>query len=193
MAIDMIENDELGVFSVGRLGLRQFADENRNYTGSEDFYNVVGRRKEKKQTFREQARERYLNFPTDCTRIQASIDRISNDIATLLKQKATLEQREKLEETNKILGDFKNQQILQGCEALQAQQSLAEERASTIDTLTQLSDVAVGKAQSDFKNILPTGDGGGADDFLKKNKNLLIYGGIGIVGLVVIALILNRR
>ena len=191
MAIDMIENNDLGVFTEGRLGLRQFADETRNYTGSEDFYNLFGSRNKKKSTFREQIRAKYDTYPTDCANIQTSIDAISNDVATLLKQKVTLEQREKLDETNKVLGDYKNKQILQGCEALKEQEKQEKERASTLDTLTKLSDVSVSKAEAELKGLAPTtGDGA---DFVKKNKNLLVYGGIGVVGLVIIALILRRR
>jgi hypothetical protein len=192
MAIDMIENDDLGVFAEGRLGLRQFADENRNYTGSEDFYNLFGSRNKKKATFREQIRAKYDSYPTDCANVQTSIDAISNDVATLLKQKSTLEQRERLDETNKVLGEYKNKQILQGCEALKEQDKQEKERASTLDTLTKLSDVSVSKAQAELQGLVPS-DGGAKGDFVSKNKNLLIYGGIGVVGLVIIALILRRR
>ena len=191
MAIDMIENNDLGVFSEGRLGLRQFADENRNYTGSEDFYNLFGSRNKKKATFREQIRAKYDTYPTDCANIQTSIDAISNDVATLLKQKVTLEQREKLDETNKVLGDYKNKQILQGCEALKEQEKQEKERASTLDTLTKLSDVSVSKAQQELQGLVPT-EGAAQGDFLSKNKNLLIYGGIGVGALIVIALILRK-
>ena len=187
MAIDMIENNDLGVFTEGRLGLRQFADETRNYTGSEDFYNLFGSRSKKKTTFREQIRAKYDTYPTDCPNIQTSIDAISNDVATLLKQKVTLEQREKLDETNKVLGEYKNKQILQGCEALKTQENQEKERASTLDILTKLSDDSVGKAQSELQGLVPSDEGSG------KNKNLLIYGGVGVVGLVIIALILRRR
>ncbi len=188
----MIENDDLGVFAEGRLGLRQFADENRNYTGSEDFYNLFGSRNKKKATFREQIRAKYDSYPTDCANVQTSIDAISNDVATLLKQKSTLEQRERLDETNKVLGEYKNKQILQGCEALKEQDKQEKERASTLDTLTKLSDVSVSKAQAELQGLVPS-DGGAKGDFVSKNKNLLIYGGIGVVGLVIIALILRRR
>jgi hypothetical protein len=191
MAIDMIENNDLGVFSEGRLGLRQFADENRNYTGSEDFYNLFGSRNKKKASFREQVRAKYDAFPTDCANIQTSIDAISNDVATLLKQKSTLEQREKLDETNKVLGDYKNKQILQGCEALKEAEKQEKERASTLDTLTKLSDVSVSKAQQELQGLVPT-EGAAQGDFLSKNKNLLIYGGIGVGALIVIALILRK-
>ena len=192
MAIDMIENNELGVFTEGRLGFRQFADETRNYTGSEDFFNLFGSRNKKKATFREQVRARYDSFPTECSNIQTSIDAISNDVATLLKQKVTLEQRERLDETNKVLGEYKNKQILQGCEALKEQDKQEKDRASTLDTLTKLSDVSVSKAQSELQGLIPS-EAGAKGDFVSKNKNLLIYGGVGVVGLVIIALILKRR
>jgi hypothetical protein len=188
MAIDMIENNDLGVFTEGRLGLRQFADENRNYTGSEDFYNLFGSRNKKKATFRE---AKYVSYPTNCANIQTSIDAISNDVATLLKQKATLEQREKLDETNKVLGEYKNKLILQGCEAIKEAEKQEKDRASTLDTLTKLSDVSVGKAQQELQGLVPT-EGAGKGDFLSKNKNLLIYGGIGVGALIVIALILRK-
>ncbi len=50
MAIDMIENNDLGALAPSRLGLREFADDNwayKNYTGGEDFFNLFGSRKEK--------------------------------------------------------------------------------------------------------------------------------------------------
>ena len=180
MAIDMIENNELGVFTEGRLGLRQFADETRNYTGSEDFYNLFGSRNKKKSTFREQVRAKYDSYPTDCANVQTSIDAISNDVATLLKQKTTLEQREKLDETNKVLGDYKNKQILQGCEALKEQEKQEKERASTLDTLTKLSDVSVGKAQAELQGLVPS-EAGANGYFVSKIKILLIHGGLGDV------------
>lgn len=50
MAIDMIENNELGTFTEGRLGLNQFVDEGyTNYTGGEDFFNLFGSKKRKKR------------------------------------------------------------------------------------------------------------------------------------------------
>ena len=66
-----------------------------------------------------------------------------------------------------------------------------KDRASTLDTLTKLSDVSVGKAQQELQGLVPT-EGAGKGDFLSKNKNLLIYGGIGVGALIVIALILRK-
>lgn len=192
MAIDMIERNDFGNFTEGRLGWKQFADEGyKNYTGGEDFYNLFGSRKGKKRTIREEVRAKYATLSTDCANIQTSIDVISNDIATLLKQKANLQQREALDESNKVLGEFKNRQIIQGCQQVLAQKEAETKRTETLDTLTKLSDISVGKAQQELAGLAP--QEGGQGDFLKKNKNLLIYGGLGLVGLVVIALILRRR
>jgi hypothetical protein len=67
MAIDMIENNDLGTFTEGRLGFRQFADEKfSNYTGGEDFFNLFGSRKAKKSAFRDSVRQKYQNLPSDC-------------------------------------------------------------------------------------------------------------------------------
>lgn len=191
MAIDMIERNEFGNFTEGRLGWKQFADEGyKNYTGGEDFYNLFGSRKGKKTTIRESVRAKYADLSTDCANIQTAIDVVSNDIATLLKQKSNLQQREALDETNKVLGEFKNRQIIQGCQQVLAQKEAETKRTETLETLTKLSDISVGKAQQELAGLTPQEGGAG---FMQKNKNLLIYGGLGLVGLVVIALILRRR
>lgn len=187
----MIERNDFGNFTEGRLGWKQFADEGyRNYTGGEDFYNLFGSRASKKTTIRESVRAKYADLSTDCSNIQTAIDVVSNDIATLLKQKTNLQQREALDESNKVLGEFKNRQIIQGCQQAMAQKEAESKRAETLETLTKLSDVSVGKAQQELAGLAPQ-EGGG--NVLQKNKNLLIYGGLGLVGLVVIALILKRR
>lgn len=189
MAIEMIENNDFGNFSEGRLGLKQFADEGyNNYTGSENFYNLFGSQKKKKKTTREQTREKYSQFPSDCDKLQTSIDLISNDVATLLKRKSTLEVREALDETNKILGEYKNKQILQGCQEVKAAKESEAQRIGTLETLTKLSDISVSKAQSELAGLSPTDSQG----FVEKNKKLLMYGGAGLAAILVIALIAKR-
>jgi hypothetical protein len=188
MAIDMIESNELSALAPSRLGLRQFADENfSNYTGSEEFYNLFGSRKAKKSAIREKVRSKYIDLPTDCLNIDASIDIISNDVTTLLKQKANIDQREALDETNIILGEFKNKSIAQGCERIKIKQQSELHRAQTLDTLTTLGDISVQKAEAELKGIQGLGQTGGLD-----NKKLLIYGGVGLAVIVGIVLILRR-
>jgi hypothetical protein len=187
MAIDMIENNDLGTFTEGRLGFRQFADEKfSNYTGGEDFYNLFGSRKAKKSAFREAVRQKYQNLPSDCERVQNSIDLISNDVQTLLKQKSSLEVREKLDESNIILGEYKRLQIQQNCEGLAAQKAKQEERESTLATLTQLTESSVGQAKTELTTAKSAVAG-------IPTKNLLIYGGVGVAAFILIALILKKK
>jgi len=70
-----------------------------------------------------------------------------------------------------------------------AQEKVAAERKSLLDTLTNVSDTTVEKAKGDLKGIdMGTGEKtvGGV------NKNLLIYGGVGLGALIVIALIFKK-
>lgn len=183
MAIDMIENNELGAFTEGRLGFSQFADEkNVNYTGSEDFFNLFGSRNAKKSAFRDAVKKKYQDLPSDCDNIQRSIDLITNDVTTLLKQKSTLQQRETLDESNIILGQFKKLQIQQNCEGVAAKKAREEEKASTLATLTQLTESSVGQAQKELSTAKSS-----------PTKNLLIYGGVGLAAIVFIALILKKK
>lgn len=187
MAIDMIENNELGAFAEGRLGFSQFADDkNMNFTGGEEFFNLFGSRKAKKSAFRTAVQKKYQDLPTDCDNIQRSIDLISNDVATLIKQKSSLQQRETLDESNIILGQFKSLQIKQNCEAVAAQKAREEEKASTLATLTQLTESSVGQAQKELTTAKSSIAG-------VPTKNLLIYGGVGLAAIVFIALILKKN
>lgn len=193
MAIDMIEQDESGVFTEGRLGRSNFADEAfKNYTGGEEFFNLFGSRKKKKSAFREAIRTKYANLKTDCLNIQQSIDLVNNDLQTLLKKNANLQQREQLDETNLVLGELKNLQISQDCEAKLAALNKEKERESTIRDIQQLTESSVGKAQQELSG-LGSQLSGGAGSGLAANKNLLIYGGIGIAAIVVLALIIKSR
>jgi hypothetical protein len=186
MAIDMIENNELSALAPSRLGLKEFTDDSyKNYTGDQEFYNLFGSRTRKKSAIREAVRVKYIDLPTDCLNIQRSIDIVSNDIETLLKQKSNLNQREALDETNIILGEFKSKSLAQNCEQILAKQEQERSKKETLDTLVSLSDISVGKAQSELSGIVPSGQG------VNTNK-ILIYGGVGIVVLVGIALILRK-
>jgi hypothetical protein len=66
------------------------------------------------------------------------------------------------------------------------QAKVEEERKSSLDALTKISDLTVDKAKQD---ILGGDKGGSAGE---GNKKLLLYGGIGLGVLVAIALIARR-
>lgn len=197
MAIDMIESNELAALAPSRLGLKQFADDGfKNYTGGEEFFNLFGSRRRKKSAIRDAVVAKYKDLPTDCANIDTSIEMIANDVATLLKQKSNLQQREALDETNIILGQFKNLKVQNRCEQIAAEQKKEAVRADTLKTLTELGDISVQKAQAELQG-LQLGDTGvegaaGVAGTGLDSRKLLIYGGVGLAVLVGIALILRK-
>jgi hypothetical protein len=131
-------------------------------------------------------------LPTDCLNIQRSIDIVSNDAQTLLKRKSDLEQREKLDETNLVLGELKRLQISQDCETKLATLKREQERQTTLSDLSALTEGSVGKAQQELLGLKQSVSGGAAGGGLT-NQKLLIYGGVGVGALVLLAVILKRR
>ncbi len=194
MAIDMIENNEVGALAPSRLGLREFADDKwayKNYTGGEDFFNLFGSRKEKKEKYTSWARAKFENLSTDCENIQKSIDIINNELQLLLKKKQTLNVKTQINETNQILAEYKRSQLEQDCERKQTLAKSEKEREQTLATLTQLSDVSVGKAQQELAG-LQAGLSPEEAASQAKMKNYLLYGGIGLGAILLIALIARR-
>lgn len=194
MAIDMIENNELGALAKSRLGDYHFDNEDwvyKNYTGDEEFFNLFGSRKKKVAAITSAANTKYANLPTDCDSIQQSIDIINTDIALLLKSKPTLNTKKTLEQTNKILAEFKKAQISQNCEKTLAAAQSEKAKADTLATLTQLSDISVGKAQSELQGLAGADAQQGASG--TSNKKLLLYGGIGIGVLLVVVLLMRKK
>ena len=189
MAIDSIENNELAALASSRLGMGQFIDEPyRSYTGDQEFYNLFGSRQKKKSAIREAVRAKYVNLPTDCERIQQSIDLISTDAQTLLKQKSNLNQREALDETNIILGEYKKRQIEQNCEVLLSQKKSEIQQRDLLAQLGGIGDVSVQKAQQELAGLKTEGVSGTGI----KTQNILIYGGIGIAVLIGLVLIVRK-
>ena len=191
MAIDMIEDNELGALAPSRLGLNEFADDQwayRNYTGPEDFFNILGSRRRKIDAAKSTVRGKFEDLATDCANIQKSIDIVNNELQLLLKQrKKNINVKTQVDEANRVLAEFKRLQIEQDCQAKAAEEKSAKEREETLSTLTQLSDVSVGKAQGELSG-LQQGASAGSDD----TKKLLVYGGIGLAALVAVILIARR-
>jgi hypothetical protein len=205
MSIEMLENSELAALSNSRLGNRNFIDEGQRrmginskqeyacFTGEDDFYNLFGSRNKKKSNFRAAQRALYKDLKKDCDNIQTSIDIISNDVATLLKQKSNLEQRERLSEANNVLGEFKKQQIGNKCEEVRAAALKEAERAKSLELLTSISDSTVDKAKGDLAGLTSADAKAGSEATVGGiNKKILIYGGIGL-GVLVVAAIMIRR
>jgi hypothetical protein len=194
MAIDMIENNELGALAPSRLGLNEFVDDKwayKNYTGEEDFFNLFGSRKKKMDKYTSWAKAKFENLSTDCGEVQKSIDIINNELQLLLKKKQTLNVKTQIKETNQILADFKRAQIEQDCENKLAETKSEKEKADTLSTLTQLSDISVGKAQQELAGLQA---GAAPQDAASQAqmKKYLLYGGIGLGAVLLIFLIARR-
>jgi hypothetical protein len=78
---------------------------------------------------------------------------------------------------------------LYDCVNVAEKQKKEEERKSLLDTLTNVSDTAVNKAKGDLVGLDMGKDEKSVGGI---NKNLLIYGGIGLGALVVIAFIFKK-
>ncbi len=190
----MIENNDLGALAPSRLGLNEFVDDNwayKNYTGEEDFFNLFGSRKKKMDKYTSWARAKFESLSTDCGEVQKSIDIINNELQLLLKKKQTLNVKTQIKETNQILADFKRAQIEQDCENKLAQTKAEKEKADTLSTLTQLSDISVGKAQQELAGLQA---GAAPQDAASQAqmKKYLMYGGIGLGAVLLIFLIARR-
>jgi Mg2+ and Co2+ transporter CorA len=181
MAIDMIEHNELGALSHSRLGSANFINE----IGDDSYANLFGSRKRKKSKFREDVRNRYRDMKTDCDSLLTNIDTISSDLETLVKRsagKSTLELREKIDETQIILGEMKSAQSKQQCIIKQSQAERQRSASENLKTLTDLSDTTVGKAMADL----------GQSNSGKDNNMMYWYIGGGVVVLAIITLIIVK-
>lgn len=216
MAIDMIENNELHAMS--RLGgMKRFVDDKYiNYTGSEDFYNLFGSRKKKKTKARQQVVDRYNNLPTDCGSIETSIDAVKNDLETLVRRsgsKPKLEIREQIDETNIILGELKTMQIKQGCVKTELAAQSQKTSSETLELIKSIGDSSIEKSKADIQQK-PSGisgiisgifdspksgtsesvsDGGGTDAKKMTTKKWLIYSGVAIGAIILVAVVIKMR
>lgn len=191
MAIDSIENNEMAALAPSRLGLRQFVNDGKkgmpkmlNFTGTDDFVNLFGSRVAKKANYRQEIRTKYGAIPTDCQAIKDKIDLIQSDYETLVKRSAgrvTLEIREKMDETTKVLGEHRSALIKNGCQKQEAQlqTEAAQAKASqTLETLTKLGETQVSAAKAD---LLGTSTGTDAQASAGGiNKNIIIFGVVGV-------------
>jgi hypothetical protein len=198
MAIDMIENNELGALAPSRLGLRQFADDGfKNYVGGEEFYNLFGSktRKESLARVEREARAFWSKYKiTNCQDSEKLIKLTLAEIETLNKRLAANNKDPFIpvwiRVTREVEGAARRMYVSLDCEAKLAAESKEAERKAILDTLTQTGDTAVQKAQTELQGLQSTLEKGAGTTL--DNKKILTYGAIGIVGLIAIALILRK-
>jgi len=184
MAIDMIENNELSALGESRLKSMSFINEGNNYQNyiGDDFYNLFGSRRKKKNKFREDVRKLYDNFKTDCESLATNIDIVTTDLETLVKRsggKSSLEIKEKIDETQIVLGELKKIQSQQQCVMKTAAAEKELQSAENIKTLIDLSDSSVAKAQAELVGLDDS-----KKDEMNTNTYIYIAGGILAVGII---------
>jgi LPXTG-motif cell wall-anchored protein len=198
MAIDMIENNEMGALAHSRLGSRNFVDDRkskvrfRSYTGIQEFEeeNFLGILEGKaKQKVRNAVRDKWKTLPkNNCATIQQSIDIVQNDIARITKQlaiKSNADRKTELDETNNVLGDLKSAQIRLNCENIEAQAQQQQAKAETEATLKQAAEEQVQAAKKDIATQSTTTN--------PSTQNWLIYGGVGLVVVIAAFMILKKK
>jgi hypothetical protein len=184
MAIDMIENNELSALGESRLKSMSFINEGNNYQNyiGDDFYNLFGSRRKKKNKFREDVRKLYDNFKTDCESLATNIDIVTTDLETLVKRsggKSSLEIKEKIDETQIVLGELKKIQSQQQCVMKTAAAEKELQSAENIKTLIDLSDSSVAKAQAELAGLDDS-----KKDEMNTNTYIYIAGGVLAVGII---------
>jgi hypothetical protein len=184
MAIDMIENNELSALGESRLKSMSFINEGNNYQNyiGDDFYNLFGSRRKKKNKFREDVRKLYDNFKTDCESLALNIDIVTTDLETLVKRsggKSSLEIKEKIDETQIVLGELKKIQSQQQCVMKTAAAEKELQSAENIKTLIDLSDSSVAKAQAELAGLDDS-----KKDEMNTNTYIYIAGGVLAVGII---------
>jgi hypothetical protein len=200
MAVDMIENNELSALAPSRVGNdRCFVDEKSQsylgFTGEEQFYNLFGSQKRKQSIAQveKDAKAKWAQYDTKtCGGIQLLIDDAQVEIERITKIMASnngFDLPIQLKFARNAQAEAKKLQNQYDCVNKLSKEKVEAERKALLDTLTNVSDTAVNKAKGDLVGLdmgTPEKSVGGV------NKNLLIYGGIGLGALVVIALILKK-
>jgi hypothetical protein len=89
--------------------------------------------------------------------------------------------------------ELKMKQLEANCLEIAAKAESEQSRAQLLSTLTNVSEASVQQAKTDLFGVpsgqplyAPASQGGGLGGALGSNKNLLIFGGIGVIALILI-------
>lgn len=227
MAIDMIENNDLGALAKGRLGdLNSFADESKsfkNFAGNEEVFQKIDINEEFENLFgvnifgdetfkrnKNQAKADAEAFvkklpKTTCEDLKSSLDKLALYIEAqtkelgLAKGHVTEYPKIRLGVARAAEADMKMKQEDKQCIAIAQKLESEQKKAELIKTLTNVSEASVQQAKTDLFGVpsgqplyAPASQGGGLTASLGSNKNLLIYGGIGLGAVLLIAMLRNR-
>jgi hypothetical protein len=217
MAIDMIERTNEGAHAPSRLGNFQFADDSkhfRNFTGGQDFFqgggedwaNLFGSQlnKQNKIKAREEAEKFVKALPASKT-TNPSCDDLTYSLAQLqvyiegqLKEMSSLKghvteyYQIRIDTARKSETSFKLLQSKMDCINIQEKAKADAAKAETLNTLTNLSEKSIQNAKTDLLGVNEALAQPSTTSAITSNKNLLLYGGIG-VGAILLILLLRRK
>jgi len=222
MAIDMIERTDEGVHATSRLGNFQFADESKdfkNFTGGEDFFqgggedwanlwgiNIFGDEyyKKRKRESTEQGKKfvaelpmKDRNAPT-CDEIAKSLEQLLIYSETQIKEIGASKghvvnyPKLRLEEARKEEARLKLLQSKKDCIAIAEKEKADTAKAETLKTITELSEQSVQSAKKDLLGVNEALSQQAPQGESTMNKNLMLYGGIGL-GAILLILLLRRN
>jgi len=189
MAVDMLEYNEMGALAPSRLGMKNFVNDKpikgkKNPKIEENFACLLGSKKKKVGAFKASIKTKWASYPTDCSKIQNTINIIEEDTAALIKKSATMKAKAlkdakvMIQENQTILGELKKYKIA-NCADVEAERA-AEEEKKFEQKLVSVSEASVEAAKKDSKSIT---------EKLKSNKNILLIGGgvlvLGILGYLI--------
>lgn len=218
MAIDMIENNELGALASSRVGLQQFTDENKvykNFTGESDFFknndaneefaNLFGSKtfKDNKAKATKEAEDFFKKLPaTTCLDIQKALEKATLYIENQTKELSLLKghvveyPKNRIAVARKYENAYKQKQADLNCIEVIAKAEEEAKKTELLQTLTSVSEASVQQAKTDLFG-LPIGapvygnvpTQNTTSSLLGSNKNLLIYGGIAIGAILLITML----
>lgn len=191
MAIDMLENNEMGALAPSRLGLQNFIDDvpirgKRMPNKEERFEELFGtKRRKRSKAAQADLKTRLSELPKDCASINQSIAILEEGVATNIKLTAAGAKAAELKRLKNViaiyqsaLGEYKK--IRASSCAAELAASKAKEQADFEQKLVNLSEASVEKAKAEAETITQK---------VASNKKLLLIGGgviaLGIIGYVI--------
>lgn len=204
MSRNMLENSELAALSHSRLGSNQFIDDfivaqPKQFVGfvaDDEFYNLFGSKKRKSSISNvvEDETAKWAKYDTsDCKGVQSLIDDTEIEIERVTKLMASSKGFElpiQLQYARNAQAKAKTLQNQYDCLAKDAAAKKEAARQESLTTLTNISDASVAKAKTDVLGL--GGNDTAAPTILGMPKNVVVYGGIGIGVLVVVALLFRK-
>lgn len=189
MAIDMIEDSELSALAPSRLGMRNFANDGKDFRDYKkpQYANLFGSQiRDYAERVTEDLKKK---LSPQCDKIDQSIAIIQAEIDATIKRSATekadplKKSKAAIQKAQTLLGEYQKMKINNCAVVEQQKKDIAEQRFQ--ENLQAITESAVQKAKSDVSGTTIV-------EKINNNKPLVIGGFILIVGLVVFRMLKKK-